>query len=190
MVKIHICAQSMCGVHVCRGIEHMLSQGQRTATGTGVESSSTSVLCNRPGSSNSQSIPTQCKVKSFPCCMPHRVAPISIYITLGHRSAESSQGYSLGLVQWQLPMFTPLLLSFNVEWLTRRQQVPFFKSVWYDPAGIRTHNLPNMRQTLLTTRPLNKHNVCSLFIDFVFDQIKKVINVILIFCFSSGVVQV
>ena len=35
-------------------------------------------------------------VKSFPRRMAHRAAPISVSITLCHRSAESSQGYSGG----------------------------------------------------------------------------------------------
>ena len=38
------------------------------------------------------------KVKSFLRRMAHRAVPISVSITLGHRSAESSQGYSRGLV--------------------------------------------------------------------------------------------
>ncbi len=91
------------------------------------------------------------KVKSFPRRMAHRAAPTSVSITLGHRSAESSQGYSRGLVHWKLPMFTPPLLSFNVERLTRRQQVPFLKSlVW--PGQDSNPRLPDPAAGALTTR--------------------------------------
>jgi hypothetical protein len=40
------------------------------------------------------------------------------------------------------------LLPLNVQCLTRYESLPFLKSLRYNPAGIRTHNLPVIRQTL------------------------------------------
>ncbi len=72
------------------------------------------------------SVRTEMTKMSFPHHMALRAAPISVSIT-GHMSAESSQGFSRGLVLWQLPMFAPLLLSFKCREHDKKAAGTIFK---------------------------------------------------------------
>ena len=77
----------------------------------------------------------------FPRPMTHRAAPFSVSIALGHASVNAvratagswSTGSSAGLA---FPLHSHMSSA-------RREGSEYhFKSLWYDSAGVRTHDLP------------------------------------------------
>jgi len=83
----------------------------------------------------------------FPLPMAHRAAPISVSIALGHASANAVRvqrgGWSTG---GSASLTSPL--HSHMSSARREGSAYHFKSLWYDSAGVRTHDLPVVRQTL------------------------------------------
>ena len=87
------------------------------------------------------------KVKVLPAPMAHRVAPISVSIALGHASANAVRATAGGWSTGSSVCLTSPLLS-HLSSARREGSEYHFKSLWYDSAGARTHDLPIVRQTL------------------------------------------
>ena len=79
--------------------------------------------------------------------MAHRVAPISVSIALGHASANAVRATAVG---WSTGSSSSLTFPLHSHMSsTRREGSEYhFKSLWYDSAGARTHDLQVVRQTL------------------------------------------
>ena len=78
--------------------------------------------------------------------MTHRAAPISISIALGHESANAVKATAGGWSTGSSASLTFPLHS-HVSSARREGSEYHFKSLWYDSAGARTHDLPVRRQT-------------------------------------------
>ena len=78
--------------------------------------------------------------------MAHRAAPISVSIALGHASANAVKATAGG---WSTSSAS-LTFPFHSHMSSARREGSeyHFKSLWYDSAGARTHDLPIVRHTL------------------------------------------
>ena len=87
------------------------------------------------------------KVKVLPAPMAHSAAPISVSAVLSHTSTNAVKATAGG---WSTG--SSACLTFQLHSLmssARREDSEYhFKSLWYDLAGARTHDLPVVRQTL------------------------------------------
>ena len=79
--------------------------------------------------------------------MALRAAPISVCIALGHASANAMNATAGG---WSTGSSVDLPFPFHSHTSGARREGSeyHFKSLWYDSAGARTHDLPIVRQTL------------------------------------------
>ena len=83
----------------------------------------------------------------LPAPMAHRTAPISLSVVLGHASANAVKAIAGGWSTCSSAFLTFPLHSLMSS--ARRQGSEYhFKSLWYDSAGARTHDLPVVRQTV------------------------------------------
>ena len=80
----------------------------------------------------------------FPRQMAHRAAPISVSITLGHASANAVKTTARGWSTGSSASLTFPLHS-HISSARREGSKYHFKSLWYDSAGARTHELPVVR---------------------------------------------
>ena len=83
----------------------------------------------------------------FPRPVAHRAAPIFVSIVLGHASADAVRATAGGWSTGSYACLTSPLLS-HLSSARREGSEYHFKSLWYDLAGARTHDLPVVRQTL------------------------------------------
>ena len=85
--------------------------------------------------------------KSFPRPVAHRVAPISVSIALGHASVNAVKATAGG---WSTGSSASLTFPFHSHRSSARREGSdyHFKSLCYDSAGARIHNLPVVRQML------------------------------------------
>ena len=79
--------------------------------------------------------------------MAHRAAPISVSLALGHASANAVKATAGG---WSTGGSASLIfpLHSHVSSARRESSEYHFKSLWYDSVGVRTYDLPVVRQTL------------------------------------------
>ena len=79
--------------------------------------------------------------------MAHRAAPIFVSIALGHASANAVKATAGG---WSTSSSASLTFPLHSHMSSARQEDSeyHFKSLWYDSARVRTHDLPVVRQTL------------------------------------------
>ena len=79
--------------------------------------------------------------------MAHRTAPIFVSIALGHASANAVTATAGG---WSTGSSASLTFPLHSHMSSARREgsEDHFKSLWYDSAGARTHDLPVVRQTL------------------------------------------
>ena len=87
------------------------------------------------------------KSKSFPLPMAHRAAPISVSIALGYASVNAVNATAGGWSTGSSASYTFPLHS-HMSSARREGSEYHFKSLWYDSAGARTHDLPVVRQKL------------------------------------------
>ena len=88
----------------------------------------------------------QKRVKVLPAPMAHREAPISVSVALGHMSANAVKATAGG---WSICSSACLTFPLHSLMSARQESSEYhFKSLWYDSAGARTHDLPVVRQTL------------------------------------------
>ena len=79
--------------------------------------------------------------------MAHRAAPVSVSIALGHTSVNAVKATA---GDWSTGSSTSLTFPIHSHMSSARREGSeyHFKSLWYDLAGARTHDLPVVRQTL------------------------------------------
>ena len=79
--------------------------------------------------------------------MAHRAAPISVFIALGHASANVVKTKA---GDWSTGSSVSLTVPLHSHMSSARREGSeyHFKSFWYDSAGARTHNLSVVRQML------------------------------------------
>ena len=88
------------------------------------------------------------KIQSpFPRPMAHRAVPISVSIALGHASANAVKATTWG---WSTGSSASLNFPLHSHMSSARREGSeyHYKSLWYDSARARTHDLPVVRQTL------------------------------------------
>ena len=80
----------------------------------------------------------------FPRPMTHRAAPISVSIALGHTSANEVKATAWS---WSTGSSASLTFPLHSHMSSARREGSeyHFKSLWYDSAGARTHDLPVVR---------------------------------------------
>ena len=92
-----------------------------------------------------------------PCPMAHRAAPTSVFIALGHASANAVKATAGG---WSTGSSAGLTFSLHSHMSSTRREG---KGLWYDSARARTRNLPVVRHTLnhwaVTTVTTNNTNL-------------------------------
>ena len=83
----------------------------------------------------------------FPRPMVHRAAPISVSIAIGHASASVMKAVEGG---WSTCSSASLTFPQHSHMSSARREGSeyHFKSLWYDSARARTHDLPVVRQPL------------------------------------------
>ena len=87
--------------------------------------------------------------KSFPAPMAHRAAPISVSIALGHASANAVKATAGGWSTGSSGSLTfPLPFSY-IERETRRQWVPFLKSLVWLGRGLKPTNKAEAESNVL-----------------------------------------